>query len=120
MPVSGSSVLTWRHRALTGALKTGSRLFARAAALAGCGGRPTEQPPVPIPGADVWSGSSAQPSSQLAPTVTVRAPETPTTSDAREQQAVSARAGTAPLPSAMGRRVVTEFIDDLDGSPATA
>ena len=35
MPASGSSVLTWGHRALTSAVETGSRLLARAAIFGG-------------------------------------------------------------------------------------
>ncbi|MGE5764520.1 MAG: histone-like nucleoid-structuring protein Lsr2 [Mycobacterium leprae] len=102
MPASGSSVLTWGHRALTSAVETGSRLWARAAATSGGDRRPLERrsaerapaisPPAP-----------PQPPTPPSPTVPGRCVSA-TASAAQPRHPVPARAATASVTPAMVRR----------------
>ena len=102
MPVSGASVLTWGHRALTSVVETGSRLLARAA-ISGCDRRRVERRSAEPPAPAVSSPAPPQPPTPPPPTVAGR-PESATTSEAQPRRSVPARATAPSVTPAMVRR----------------
>ena len=103
MPASGSSVLTWGHRALTSAVETGSRLWARAAAISGGERRPLERRSAELAAPAGSSSAPPQPPTPPSPTVPGRCVSA-TASAAQPRHPVPARAATASVTPAMVRR----------------
>lgn|SRR5512144_630411 len=103
MPVSGSSVLTWGHRALRSAVETGSRLWARAAAISGGDRRPVERRSTELAAPAGSSPAPPQPPSPPPPTGAGR-PGSATTAKAQPRHPVPARVATASVTPAMVRR----------------
>src|SRR5512132_328228 len=104
MHISSSSVLTWSHRALAGAVETGFRLMAHVAAISGCGSRPADQRGAEAPRLVVSSGVPQQPPGTLPRPVVGPARGTGTASEAQGQRPIPARAATASVTPAMVRR----------------